>query len=65
MHAFKDVDVIIGPTTPSPAYKIGDMSKDPVKMYLGDIYTIPANLSGLPGLSIPLVLKNACWHANH
>ncbi|MEE3003336.1 MAG: Asp-tRNA(Asn)/Glu-tRNA(Gln) amidotransferase subunit GatA [Pseudomonadota bacterium] len=54
MHAFKDVDVIIGPTTPSPAYKIGDMSKDPVKMYLGDIYTIPANLSGLPGLSIPV-----------
>lgn len=58
MQAFEDVDVIIGPTTPSPAYKIGDMSKDPVKMYLGDIYTIPANLSGLPGLSIPVGFVN-------
>jgi aspartyl-tRNA(Asn)/glutamyl-tRNA(Gln) amidotransferase subunit A len=51
--AFEDVDLILGPTTPSPAYNIGDMSKDPVKMYLGDIFTIPANLAGLPGISVP------------
>lgn len=52
-QAFESVDLILGPTTPSPAYAIGSMNKDPVKMYLGDIFTIPANLAGLPGLSIP------------
>lgn len=51
--AFQDVDVIIGPTTPSTAFKIGEKNDDPVTMYLEDIYTIAVNLAGLPGISIP------------
>ncbi|MCC6710122.1 MAG: Asp-tRNA(Asn)/Glu-tRNA(Gln) amidotransferase subunit GatA [Gammaproteobacteria bacterium] len=53
MQAFDEVDVIIGPTTPTVAYQTGAHSKDPVTMYLGDIYTTAANLAGLPSLSIP------------
>ena len=56
--AFEEVDLILGPTTPTPAYKLGDMAKDPVRMYLGDIFTIPANLAGLPGMSIPAGFVN-------
>ena len=52
-EAFKEVDVILGPTTPSPAFKFGEKSNDPVSMYLCDIYTISVNLAGLPGLSMP------------
>ncbi len=51
--AFSDVDVIAGPTTPSPAFKLGDKTDDPITMYLNDIYTIGANLAGLPGMSVP------------
>ena len=51
--AFKKCDVIMGPTTPSTAFKIGEKAGDPVQMYLSDIYTIAVNLAGLPGLSIP------------
>lgn len=51
--AFEEVDLILGPTTPSAAYKVGAKINDPVSMYLGDIYTIPANLAGLPGMSMP------------
>ncbi len=51
--AFEQVDIIAGPTTPEPAFKIGDKSDDPVSMYLQDIYTISVNLAGLPGLSHP------------
>jgi len=51
--AFADVDVIAGPTTPSPAFKIGDKVDDPIQMYLNDIYTIGANLAGLPAMSVP------------
>jgi aspartyl-tRNA(Asn)/glutamyl-tRNA(Gln) amidotransferase subunit A len=51
--AFDQVDIIAGPTTPEPAFKIGDKSDDPVSMYLQDIYTISVNLAGLPGLSHP------------
>lgn len=51
--AFEEVDLILGPTTPSAAYKLGSKINDPVSMYLGDIYTIPANLAGLPGISMP------------
>ncbi|WP_107329461.1 Asp-tRNA(Asn)/Glu-tRNA(Gln) amidotransferase subunit GatA [Metapseudomonas otitidis] len=51
--AFADVDVILGPTTPNPAWKLGAKSNDPVAEYLEDIYTITANLAGLPGLSMP------------
>ena len=51
--AFKNVDCIISPTSPSPAFKIGEKVTDPLEMYLSDIYTIPANLVGIPGISIP------------
>ena len=51
--AFKDCDVIAGPVTPTVAYPLGSVQDDPVKMYLGDIYTVPVNLAGLPGMSIP------------
>ncbi len=53
VDAFTKVDMIIGPTSPSPAFKFGEKSKDPVAMYLEDIYTISVNLAGLPGVSIP------------
>jgi aspartyl-tRNA(Asn)/glutamyl-tRNA(Gln) amidotransferase subunit A len=56
--AFNSVDVILGPTTPSPAFAIGAMTKDPVQMYLEDIYTIATNLAGLPGISIPVGFVN-------
>lgn len=52
-NAFTEVDLILGPTTPTPAFKIGEKSDDPVAMYLNDIFTIPANLAGLPGISVP------------
>jgi len=52
-RAFKDVDVIMGPTTPTPAFELGAKTSDPVTMYLNDIYTIGANLAGLPAMSIP------------
>jgi aspartyl-tRNA(Asn)/glutamyl-tRNA(Gln) amidotransferase subunit A len=51
--AFANVDVIAGPVTPTPAFKIGEKADDPLAMYLSDIYTIGANLAGLPGISIP------------
>ena len=52
-EAFKSVDVILSPTTPGTSFKSGEKTNDPVEMYLQDIFTIPANLAGLPGLSIP------------
>ena len=52
-EAFKQCDVIMGPTSPSTAFKIGEKSADPVQMYLSDIYTIAVNLAGLPGMSVP------------
>lgn len=52
-RAFAEVDVILGPTTPSPAWKLGEKSGDPVSMYLEDIYTLSVNLAGLPGLALP------------
>jgi len=51
--AFNDVDVILGPTTPSPAFALGAKNNDPITMYLEDIFTIPANLAGLPAMSLP------------
>ena len=51
--AFAGVDVIAGPTTPTPAFRLGDKTDDPITMYLNDIYTIGANLAGLPGISVP------------
>ncbi|MGD2117828.1 MAG: Asp-tRNA(Asn)/Glu-tRNA(Gln) amidotransferase subunit GatA [Chromatiales bacterium] len=52
-QAFQQCDVILGPTSPSTAFKIGEKADDPVTMYLSDIYTIATNLAGLPGMSIP------------
>jgi aspartyl-tRNA(Asn)/glutamyl-tRNA(Gln) amidotransferase subunit A len=49
----KGVDVIITPTSPTPAFKIGEKVDDPIKMYLSDIYTVPINLAGLPAISLP------------
>jgi len=56
--AWDQVDVIASPTAPSPAFKIGEKSADPVQMYLEDIYTIAANLAGLPAMSLPVGLMN-------
>lgn len=52
-NAFKNVDVLITPTAPTPAYKIGEMSSEPMKMYMQDVCTVPLNLAGLPGISLP------------
>ena len=52
-EAFKKYDVIIGPVAPQTAPQVGESLKDPMKMYLSDIYTIPANLAGLPAISVP------------
>jgi aspartyl-tRNA(Asn)/glutamyl-tRNA(Gln) amidotransferase subunit A len=52
-RAFSQVDVLVSPTTPTPAFALGAKTSDPVTMYLNDIYTIGANLAGLPGVSVP------------
>ncbi|HET7570139.1 MAG TPA: Asp-tRNA(Asn)/Glu-tRNA(Gln) amidotransferase subunit GatA [Gammaproteobacteria bacterium] len=57
-RAFEQVDVLMGPTTPTPAFGIGEKSDDPITMYLNDIYTIGANLAGLPALSAPMGFVN-------
>ncbi len=56
--AFADVDLIAGPTAPTPAFKLGDKVDDPITMYLNDIYTIGANLAGLPAISVPCGFVN-------
>lgn len=57
-NAFENVDVILGPTSPTTAFKIGERVDDPISMYLSDIYTIAVNLAGLPGMSIPTGFVN-------
>ncbi len=52
-RAFEKVDLIMGPTTPTPAFALGEKTQDPLSMYLGDIYTVAVNLAGLPALSLP------------
>ena len=52
-RAFREVDLVAGPTSPSPAFGIGQKSSNPIEMYLNDIYTIGANLAGLPAMSLP------------
>jgi len=53
VNVLNDVDVIMGPTTPQPAFKLGEKSSDPVSMYMEDIFTLSLNLAGLPGISVP------------
>jgi len=53
LKAFEKVDAIVTPTTPTPAFKVGEKSEDPLQMYLSDIFTISCNLAGIPGISIP------------
>lgn len=53
-RAFSEVDLILTPTTPTVAFKLGEKSNDPLKMYLSDIYTTSANLAGIPGINIPI-----------
>lgn len=53
INLFKDVDLMLTPTTPSPAWKVGEKSQDPLQMYLEDIFTVHANISGCPAISLP------------
>jgi len=52
-NAFREVDAILTPTAPSAAFALGEKSGDPVQMYLNDVFTVTANLAGLPGISVP------------
>lgn len=58
VKAFKEVDLILSPTAPAPAFKIGEKTSDPISMYLSDIYTIAVNLAGLPAISLPAGFVN-------
>ncbi|MFP6724822.1 MAG: Asp-tRNA(Asn)/Glu-tRNA(Gln) amidotransferase subunit GatA [Candidatus Poribacteria bacterium] len=58
-QAFKKVDVLITPTSPTPAFKIGERTDDPLQMYLSDIFTTPSSLAGLPGISVPCGLTES------
>lgn len=58
VKAFEHVEAILTPTTPSPAFPLGDKSDDPVSMYLNDVFTVPASLAGLPGISVPAGLSS-------
>ncbi len=60
--AFQQVDLVVGPTTPTPAFDIGAKIDDPVTMYLNDIYTIGANLAGLPGIVVAVRLRRRIAH---
>jgi len=53
LEAFEKVDLILGPVSPTPPFKIGEMVSDPLKMYIADILTVSANLAGIPGLAFP------------
>jgi aspartyl-tRNA(Asn)/glutamyl-tRNA(Gln) amidotransferase subunit A len=57
-EAYRSVDVILTPTTPGPAFGIGEVSGDPVQMYLNDIFTVTVNMAGLPGISVPAGLSS-------
>ena len=65
--AFQDIDAVMGPTTQTPAFKIGEKIDDPVTMYMNDIYTISANLAGLPAISHPwwFCSKSSFWSPNY
>jgi aspartyl-tRNA(Asn)/glutamyl-tRNA(Gln) amidotransferase subunit A len=53
-RAFDDVDVLLTPATPTPAFELGSKTDDPLEMYLSDVYTVSANLAGIPGLTVPI-----------
>ena len=53
MEAYKECNFILTPTAPSAAFPIGEKEDDPIKMYLNDVFTVPASLAGIPGISIP------------
>jgi aspartyl-tRNA(Asn)/glutamyl-tRNA(Gln) amidotransferase subunit A len=53
LAAFNNVDAILTPTTPTTAFKLGEKTADPLQMYLADIFTVPANLAGVPAISLP------------
>jgi aspartyl-tRNA(Asn)/glutamyl-tRNA(Gln) amidotransferase subunit A len=57
-EAFTEVDAILTPTTPSPAFAIGEKTGDPLEMYLNDIFTVTVNMAGLPGMSVPAGLSS-------
>jgi len=57
-HAFAKVDAIVGPTSPQVAWPFGEKAQDPLAMYLADVYTLPASLAGLPGISVPAAPSN-------
>lgn len=57
-QAFENVDVIVAPTSPSTAFRIGERMDDPYQMYLADVFTIPANMAGIPGISLPCGFSN-------
>src|SRR5262249_31397022 len=52
-EAFAKVDAVVSPTSPTTAFRLGEKMDDPLGMYLNDVYTVPANLAGLPGISVP------------
>ena len=57
--AFTECDVIVSPVAPTPAFKIGEKTDDPLTMYLSDIFTLSANLAGIPGMSLPCGFSKA------
>jgi aspartyl-tRNA(Asn)/glutamyl-tRNA(Gln) amidotransferase subunit A len=57
--AFRQVDVIVAPTAPTPAFQIGEKTDDPLQMYLSDVFTVPVNLAGIPGVSLPCGFSSA------
>jgi aspartyl-tRNA(Asn)/glutamyl-tRNA(Gln) amidotransferase subunit A len=56
-QAFEEVDLVLTPATPGPAFRIGDKMDDPVQMWLNDVFTVTANLAGLPGIAVPAGLS--------
>ena len=58
-NAFQKVDVVVTPTSPTPAFKIGERTADPLQMYLSDVLNTPSSLAGLPGISIPCGLTES------